>query len=133
MYWAGRAAEAQGQMVQAQSYFGKAAAYPELFYGQLSLEQLGRPVPRPRPVTAIPISPGERTAFYAKDLVQAIRLLGQMGNRDDPTDFIRALSEQAANDRERALAAELARPVHPARLSVWPARRARHAGSGVSV
>src|SRR3546814_12476655 len=67
------------------SDLGKAAAYPELFYGQLSLEQLGRPVPRPRPVTAIPISPGERTAFYAKDLVQAIRLLGQMGNRDDQT------------------------------------------------
>src|SRR3546814_12894910 len=76
------------------SDLGKAAAYPELFYGQLSLEQLGRPVPRPRPVTTIPISPGERPAFYAKDLVQAIRLLGQMGNRDDQTDFIRALSDQ---------------------------------------
>src|SRR3546814_19059397 len=91
------------------SDLGKAAAFPELFYGQLSLEQLGRPVPRPRPVTAIPISPGERTAFYAKDLVQAIRLLGQMGNRDDQTGFLRALSEQAAHDRERALASQLAR------------------------
>src|SRR3546814_996136 len=52
-----------------------------------------------------------------------------MGNRDDQTDFIRALSEQAANDRERALAAELARQVARPDLSVWLARDARNDGS----
>ncbi|HEY7690039.1 MAG TPA: lytic transglycosylase domain-containing protein, partial [Dongiaceae bacterium] len=129
MYWAGRAAQAQGQMVEAQSYFGKAAAYPELFYGQLALEQLNRPVPAPRPLTAIPITAAERTAFHGKDLVQAVRLLGQLGSHDDQTDFVRALSEQSANDKERALAAELARQVGRNDLSVWLARDARNDGS----
>jgi soluble lytic murein transglycosylase len=129
MYWAGRAAEAQGQMVEAQSYFGKAAAYPELFYGQLSLEQLNRPVPAPRPIGSVAIAAADRTAFYGKDLVQAIRLLGQLGSHDDQTDFIRALSEQAANDKERALAAELATQVGRQDLAVWLARDARNDGS----
>ena len=133
MYWAGRAAEAQGRMVQAQSYFGKAAAYPELFYGQLSLEQLGRPLPPPRPATAIAITPADRTAFYAKDLVQAVRLLGQLGSRDDQTDFIRALSEQAASDKERAMPAELATQIGRPDLAVWLARDARNDGSAFYV
>src|SRR5207248_8798394 len=34
-YWAGRAALAAGQFQQANDYFQRAAAYPELFYGQI--------------------------------------------------------------------------------------------------
>ena len=129
MYWAGRAAQAQGKVVQAQSHFGKAAAYPELFYGQLALEQLNRPVPAPRPLNAIPITAAERAAFHAKDLVQAVRLLGQLGSHKDQTDFIRSLSEQAKTDKDRALAAELARQVGRQDLAVWLARDARNDGS----
>ena len=46
-YWAGRAALAAGQLQEANAYFQRAAAYPELFYGQLALERLGRSVPPP--------------------------------------------------------------------------------------
>ena len=46
-YWAGRAALAAGQIQTANSYFQRAAAYPELFYGQLALERLGRNVSAP--------------------------------------------------------------------------------------
>ncbi|HUP68084.1 MAG TPA: lytic transglycosylase domain-containing protein, partial [Sphingomicrobium sp.] len=41
-YWAGRAALAAGHTQEANTYFQRAAAYPDLFYGQLALERLGR-------------------------------------------------------------------------------------------
>ena len=46
-YWAGRAALAAGRPADASAYFQRASLYPELFYGQLALERLGRPVPAP--------------------------------------------------------------------------------------
>jgi soluble lytic murein transglycosylase len=47
LYWAGRALLYANRGAEATTYFTQAAAYPELFYGQLSLERLGRPVPAP--------------------------------------------------------------------------------------
>ena len=75
-YWAGRAATAAGQFQTANSYFQSAAAYPDLFYGQLALERLGRAVPAP--VAAMPqytTTSVERAAFNNRRLVQALRLL----------------------------------------------------------
>jgi hypothetical protein len=46
-YWAGRAALAAGQLQQANDYLKRAATYPDLFYGQLALERIGKPVPPP--------------------------------------------------------------------------------------
>ena len=46
-YWAGRAASQSGDPLRARAYFERAAATPELFYGQLALERLGRIVPAP--------------------------------------------------------------------------------------
>src|SRR5690349_3297519 len=46
-YWAGRAALAAGEFKTASGYFQRAAAYPDLFYGQLALERIGRAVPPP--------------------------------------------------------------------------------------
>ncbi len=46
-YWAGRASSQSGDALRGRSYFERAAATPELFYGQLALERLGRIVPTP--------------------------------------------------------------------------------------
>jgi hypothetical protein len=40
-YWAGKAAMSARRTADGIAYFQRAAAYPELFYGQLSLEQIG--------------------------------------------------------------------------------------------
>ena len=56
-YWAGRAAQAARQPAQASLYFEQAAAHPELFYGQLSLERLARPVPAPAMAGGLPALP----------------------------------------------------------------------------
>jgi soluble lytic murein transglycosylase len=129
-YWAGRAAHAAGQPAQASAYFAQAAAHPELFYGQLSLERLARPVPAPMVAAgAPPPTDLERQAFAARDLVQATRLLGQWGRWDDQSTFVRAVAEQAKTPSDRVLAAELSRQIARPDLAVWLARNARNAGS----
>ena len=45
------------------AYFQRAAAYPELFYGQLALEQLGRAVPAPGPLPTFAVNPAQRAEF----------------------------------------------------------------------
>jgi soluble lytic murein transglycosylase len=128
LYWAGRAAQQAGQSAQATGYFEEAARHPELFYGQLALERLGRSVPAP---AAAPVAPTEaqRAAFQTRDLVEATRVLGLMGRWDDQSLFVRTLSEQVETDADRALAMELARSIGRQDLGVWVARNARNAGT----
>ncbi len=129
LYWAGRAAQQAGQSAQATAYFTEAAAFPELFYGQLALERLGRTVPAP--AAAPPLAPTEaqRAAFQQRDLVQATRVLGLMGRWDDQSLFVRTLSENVDTDADRALAMELARTIGRQDLGVWVARNARNEGT----
>ena len=128
-YWAGRAASQAGDHVGARAHFERAAATPELFYGQLALERLGRIVPAPSGTPSLLITPEQRTAFYQKRLVQALRLLGSQGRWDEQSLFVRALSEDVGNDSERLLAVELAGQSGRPDLAVWTARSARNAGS----
>jgi len=128
-YWAGRAAAQAGRVVDARSHFERAAATPELFYGQLALERLARPVPAPAALSSFQPSNAERSAFQQKRLVRAVRLLGAQGQRADQTLFIRALSEAVANSSERTLATEMASQIGRQDLAVWTARSARNAGT----
>src|SRR5947207_11249665 len=107
-YWAGRAALAAGRLQQANDYFLRAAAYPELFYGQLALERLGRSVaPPPAALPQYVTSSPQRTAFNNRSLVQAIRLLGQQGRSAEQALFVKALAESLDNDTDRNLAVDL--------------------------
>jgi soluble lytic murein transglycosylase len=128
-YWAGRAALAAGQMVPANTFFQSAANYPELFYGQLALERLGRPVSAPAGATAYAPTPAQRGAFNARSLVQAVRTTGQQGRADEQALMVRALAESLNTDPDRALAVELASQVRRPDLPVWVARMARTKGS----
>ena len=128
-YWAGRAAAQAGRMVDATSHFERAAATPELFYGQLALERLGRSVPMPTGLQSSLVTPAQRTAFHQKRLVRAVRLLGQQGQRSDQSLFVRALSESIDSETDRVLASEMATQIGRQDLAVWTARSARNAGS----
>ena len=125
-YWAGRAA-AMVRRPEATSYFQRAAAYPELFYGQLALERLGRPVPAPAGMPTMLVTNAQRTAFAQRRLVRALRRLS--GSRAEQTLFVRALSEDLDSDAERVLATELATQIGRQDLAVWTARSARNSGS----
>jgi soluble lytic murein transglycosylase len=128
-YWAGRAASQSGDHAGARAHFERAAATPELFYGQLALERLGRIVPVPAGTPSLLVTDVQRSAFYQKRLVQALRLLGQQGRWDEQSLFVRALSEDVNSDSERLLAVELASQSGRPDLAVWTARSARNAGS----
>jgi soluble lytic murein transglycosylase len=128
-YWAGRAAQAAGRKDEAATYFNQAAAYPELFYGQLALERVGRIVPAPAAVAAVRITDVDRAAFQRREVVQATHLLGLMGQWEDQSVFVRALAEGANTETDRALAAELAGQTSRPDLGVWIARVARNEGS----
>ncbi|HEX6376037.1 MAG TPA: lytic transglycosylase domain-containing protein, partial [Allosphingosinicella sp.] len=126
-YWAGRASAQSGDHLRARSYFERASATPELFYGQLALERLGRRVTSPVAASISP-SPAQRSAFAAKPLVQAARALGDMGRWSDQSLFVRAIAEQAETESERVLAAEFGRTIGRQDLGVWVAREARNKG-----
>ena len=133
LYWAGRASLAAGKLADASQYFQRAAVYPELFYGQLALERMGRQVPAPAAMPAFAATPQLRAEFASRRLVRATQLVGQQGRYDEQTLFIRALSESLANDAERVVATELARQIYRQDLAVWVARSARTNGSAFYV
>ena len=111
-------------------YFQRAAAYPELFYGQLALERLGRSVPAPAAAAAAAGDRAQRTAFSRTGWSGRLRLLGQQGRRDEQALFVRALAESLDNDAERALALELAQQIGRQDMRCGsPARRATTASA----
>lgn len=120
-YWAGRAAVAAGDAARANAYFQQASAWPDQFYGQLSLERLGRTVPAPPPAPQV-------TATNLTELAEATRALGLMGRREDQTLFVRALAESASSTDERHRFAELGRQIGRPDVGVWIARSARSDG-----
>jgi soluble lytic murein transglycosylase len=133
-YWAGRAALSAGQLQTANSYFQRAAAYPDLFYGQLALERLGRGVPAP--TAALPqytTTSVQKAAFNSRRLVQALRILGQQGRSTEQALFVQALAHSLDTDVDRNLALQLAQEIRRQDLPVWVARMARIKGSSFYV
>lgn len=133
-YWAGRAALAAGHVQTASTYFQRAAAYPDLFYGQLALERLGRAVPAPPP--ALPqytTTSVQRAAFNSRRLVQALRTLAQQGKPTEEALFVQALARSLDTDVDRNLALQVAEQLRRKDLPVWIARMARIKGSSFYV
>ena len=128
-YWAGRAMSYAARGAEANQYFTRAAAYPELFYGQLALERLGRSIPPPGGLPTMLVTATQRAAFQNNRLAKAVELLSQQGRRDESTLFVRALSESLTTDAERVLAVELSQRLRRPDLAVWVARSARNDGS----
>ena len=133
-YWAGRAATAAGEFRTANSYFQSAAAYPDLFYGQLALERLGRSVPAPP--AAMPqytTTSVQRAAFDSRRLVQALRILHQQNRTGEEALFVQALAKSLDTNVDRNLALELAQQLGRKDLPVWVARMARIKGDSFYV
>ena len=133
LYWAGRASIAAGRLPEASNYFQRASVYPEMFYGQLALERLGRNVPAPGPLPTFAVTPQQRSTFHARPIVQATRLLGNQGRYSEQSLFVRALSESLGNDADRVLATEFGQQIGRPDMAVWVARSARLNGSAFYV
>ena len=133
-YWAGRGALAAGRLQTAKAYFESAARYPDLFYGQLALERLGRNVsPPPAALPQYTTTAAQRATFNNRPLVQAIRMLGQQGRSTEQALFVKALAETLDNDLDRNLAVELGQQIGRQDVAVWASRVARIKGSAFYV
>ena len=107
-YWAGRAASRAGNRAEAERYWAMAADYPDWYYGQLALSELGRPMPA---FAAVPQpSAAERAAFDADPLTGALQAIAR-NRRDWRTEraFFEAIADKADTPAEMALVAQLAR------------------------
>ncbi|MCR2834531.1 lytic transglycosylase domain-containing protein [Qipengyuania sp. RS5-5] len=109
-FWAGRAANMAGDRAEAERYWNLAAQYPDYYYGQLALSELGRSVPGFSALPAVPPTPAARAEFDASPAVRAIRALAN--NRRDwrvERAFFEAVADQARSPAQMAMVADLAR------------------------
>ena len=107
-YWAGRAAARAGDTEGAQRYWAMAADYPDWYYGQLALSQLGQPMPG---FAAVPAADSaKRAAFEADPLTGALRAIAR-NRRDWRTEraFFEAIADKADTPEQMALVGQLAR------------------------
>jgi soluble lytic murein transglycosylase len=107
LYWAGRAAEARGDMAAAQAYWAEGGKYYTAFYGQLAAERAGQTTislpPDPVPTAA------DRARFEGRDLVRAARMLADAGERDLYRTFVLALDDTLPSADELALLVDMTR------------------------
>ncbi|WP_422921408.1 lytic transglycosylase domain-containing protein [Sphingomonas donggukensis] len=128
LYWAGRAAEAAGDSAAAQTYYSRASGFGDLYYGQLAAERMRLPLKRPAALTAATIDPYQRTAFANREVVRAVRLLGQMGRWQEQGQFVRQIALDATTDTDHALATELSRSINRPDLGVLVGKSALQNG-----
>jgi len=130
LYWAGRALAEAGDGPGSRRYFEMAAAYPEQFYGQLSLERLNRPIPN------LDILPGDvptgaqRAEFLARPLTRAVREVAGGYEWRTSVRFFREISEQATTEADHVLVADLASEIGRRDLAVILSQSAHNDGLG---
>lgn len=108
-YWAGRAASEAGDRAGAQRYFTMAAQYADQFYGQLSLERLGKPEPQFATDSHAQPTPQERAAFLARPITLAVREVARESDWRTALLFFREISDQQQTEAQQMLVADLAR------------------------
>lgn len=124
-YWAGRAALAAGDRDAANAHFADAAQHYDQYYGQLSLERLGRPQPKPLPNPTIQVSSDQKRAFEDDRLVRASRALGEIGAWREQSLFLRAIAQRATSPADHVLAGQLASAIGRPDLGVMIGRSAQ--------
>ena len=134
-YWQGRAHDALGDDRAARAAYDRAADHPGVYYGQLAMARIARPMPEDyaRPGPALDSLPDWRGAELGRDPVFSAALwLLATGRRDEAQRFMLHLAQEAAPEdiaRMSRLMYESGAPWHGLRLAkqsanrgvVWPA------------
>ena len=124
LYWAARAADRAGLSADAGRLWVAAAGYRDQFYGQLANEHLARSLLAPPPAAPMMVDPMTKLAFRTRETVRAAQFLGNLGQYDDQTAFIRQIALDAKSDTDHLLAADLARELQRPDLAVMIGRSA---------
>jgi soluble lytic murein transglycosylase len=126
LYWRGRAAEERGDQAAARGFYGQAAKYYTTFYGQLAGEKVGDgrlTLPADPTITA-----ADRARFEGRDAVRAVRMLYDMGQRDQFRALVLGLDDILPSAEEEALLIDLTRGYGEQDLSMKVARAAAQRG-----
>jgi soluble lytic murein transglycosylase len=125
LHWAGKAAARAGDSAGATNYYSQAAVYYDSFFGQLSLEQLQRPLP---PVPGTAISPPTIADATAPAVYRAASLAAKYGSWKDQSNFLRAITRNAKTPAEHVAAIALSNKIGRPDLKVMAGRNARYFG-----
>ncbi|HEV7233822.1 MAG TPA: lytic transglycosylase domain-containing protein, partial [Sphingorhabdus sp.] len=123
LYWAGKAAARAGDAAGATRFYEQASAYYDTFFGQLSLEQLRRPLP---PVPGTAISPPTIADASAPAVYRAAALATKYASWKDQSNFLRAISASARTAAEFVNAIALSKKIGRPDLAVMAGRNARY-------
>ena len=126
LYWQGRAAEAQGDRIAAQTFYAEGARYITTFYGQLAAEKAGlKEIRLGKDPT---ITQADRARFEGRELVRATRTLMAAGARDQVRAFVLYIDDQLPTAEEQALLVDLARGYGDQDLAMRAVRTAAQRG-----
>ena len=117
-YWAGLASQRAGDNAEAERYYRMAAAYPERFYGQLALAQLGQTVPSLSGDANVQPSAQARQAFQSSRLAAAVREVARGAPWRTGIRFYQEIAQSAETPEQHQLVAELAREIGRRDLAV---------------
>jgi soluble lytic murein transglycosylase len=124
-YWLGRARLALGKDEAAKDAFIAAAAYPTIYYGQLSRLALGL---TSADLRTMPNAAGSQTAFEALEVIRAIRLLAANGEAEMAIPLLRDFAPTLDTGAEFLLAARLAQSLGAYNLAIVIAEDAEERG-----
>ena len=129
-YWIARALQDLGRKEDSQTWFETAATYPTAYYGQLASERLGK---RSQFQVNLKAQPNrqERIVFDQSELVDVVKLLQRMGERDHMRSFIYQLNTMSTTAGWRTLVAELSVNAGRPDLAVYIGKKALREGHGV--
>lgn len=127
-YWAGRAAEQDGNKTIAANWYKVAAAYQDSFYGQLALLKLPKShtlsLPKPPVVTAKDISNYERSS-----LIKAAYVAGKSRKYDLIKKLLKSAVANAKTPGEIRLVTEFGLQFHQNHIAVETAKYAARRGT----
>ncbi len=126
LYWQGRAAEAQGDAIAAQAFYGDGAKYITTFYGQLAAEKAG--IKEIRLDKDPVITEADRARFESRELVRAAKLLRDVGANDAFRALVLYIDDQLPTAAEEALLVDFARNTGDQDLAMRAVRTAAQRG-----
>ncbi|WP_408611088.1 lytic transglycosylase domain-containing protein [Caulobacter hibisci] len=126
LYWQGRAAEAQGDVIAAQAFYGEGARHITTFYGQLAAEKAG--VQEIRLDKDPMITAADRSRFEGRELVRAAKLLHDIGANDAFRSLVLYIDDQLPTAAEEALLVDFARNTGDQDLAMRAVRTAAQRG-----
>lgn len=121
LYWRGQAAYALSQPAEGDAAMAQAAAYSFTYYGQLAALKRD-PAAMLSLAPEVPVTPENRATFEKMELVRALRLVAQSGDRASFELISFYLDDQLTTPAEHELLAEMARANYYTRVAIRSAK-----------